>query len=238
MLSASQWVWDSLAALTLMGLAIPALWLQYRGRRTLVSRGLMLVTLATGAAAYVFLPWPVAASVQTRLSSGGFPEDGLVVKLKPDAGRFFSRGTMWRGGVQVDIPLAVSGPSGDVEIAPDAITLAFETSDGSRWSTGPYRYPALAKQLPGPGPAVMNANIDVPIEFHTRAMGATRQGDRVAVCHAVRQRPVGHDSGAGSTGGGAERAAVRHRTVRPGWPVMRRSAGRGNWCTRSSQIRG
>jgi hypothetical protein len=77
---------------------------------------------------------------------------------------------MWRGTVHVDVPIAVRGIPADVEPIPDAVALRFQADDGSSWSTGPYDSLALGKRLQGRGPTILNANVDVPIEFFNHAI--------------------------------------------------------------------
>jgi hypothetical protein len=72
-------------------------------------------------------------------------------------------------GYQVDVPLAVDGIPPDAEVIPDGTTLAFYAADGSFWSSGQYVYPALGKRLQGPGPAILNADVDVPRGFFDKA---------------------------------------------------------------------
>ena len=76
---------------------------------------------------------------------------------------------MGRHGYQVDVPLSIAGVPNDVELLPDGASITFQAADGTTWSSGRYTYPALARNLPGPGPATLNANVDVPAEFFERA---------------------------------------------------------------------
>ncbi|MGJ5816389.1 hypothetical protein [Paludibaculum fermentans] len=171
-LSASQWVWNSIVVLTLVSLSVPVLLLQYRARRTWLSRWVIGCVVLGGIAAYVYVPWPVAAAVQSRLSPRRYPEGAVELRMEPEARRFFERGMMRQGGVQVDVPVAVRGLGPDVEVIPDAVSLTFQRADGRIWSTGPYGYAAIAKQAPGQGDALLNADVDLPQEFFD---GAVRQ---------------------------------------------------------------
>ncbi|MGC4054126.1 MAG: hypothetical protein QM757_34000 [Paludibaculum sp.] len=169
-LSASQWVWNSIVMLTLVGLSVPALWLQYQGRRTWMSRWVIGFVVLVGIAAYVYVPWPVAAAVQSRLSPRRYPGGVVELRLEPEARRFFERGMLMRQGVQVDVPVAVRSLGPDVEVIPDAVALTFQRADGRTWSTGPYVYAAIAKQAPGPGDALLNADVDLPQQFFDGAV--------------------------------------------------------------------
>lgn len=169
LLTAMQWVWNSIAVLTFVAFGIPVLYLQYRKRWTFVSRCIIVCVAVLGAAAYLYVPWPVAAAIESTISERRF--DGLAaqVKFEPSAKRFFEMGMLGRSGVQIDVPIAIRGIADDVEIIPDAVSLTFQAADGTTWTTGPYKSPALAKQSPGPGATVLNANVDVPAEFFDRS---------------------------------------------------------------------
>jgi hypothetical protein len=169
-LTGAQWVWDSIAVFTLAAFAVPVLYFQYRKRWTALSRGVILSAAAVGALAYMYVPWPVAAAIQAGISKRSFDVRGVEVSFAPDAKQFFGRVKMWRGTVQVDVPIAVRGIPADVEPIPDAVALRFEADDGSSWSTGPYDSFALGKRLQGRGPTILNANVDVPIEFFNHAI--------------------------------------------------------------------
>ena len=169
LLSAMQWVWDSIAVLTLIAFGIPVLYLQYRKRWTFLSRGIIVCVAALGAAAYVYVPWPVAAAIESTISVPRFDTGAVQVKFEPSARRFFEMGMLGRSGVQIDVPMAIRGIADDVEIIADAVSLTFQAADGTTWTTGPYKSPALAKQSPGPGATVLNANVDVPAEFFDRS---------------------------------------------------------------------
>lgn len=168
-LSSSQWIWDSIAVLTLITVAIPVLYIQYRNRRTWISRSVILCVIVMGAAGYMYVPWPVGAAIQSSLSRQRFDGRAVHVGLAPDAKQFFSRGMQGRNGVQIDVPIAVRGIPDEVEVVPDAVSLTFQAADGSTWSSGNYIYPALAKVSPGPGAPILNANVDVPGQFFDRA---------------------------------------------------------------------
>jgi hypothetical protein len=168
-LSSSQWIWDSIAVLTLIAVAIPVLYIQYRSRRTWISRSVILCVLVVGAAGYMYIPWPVAAAIQSSLSRQRFDSRAVHVSLAPEAKQFFSRGVQGRNDFQIDVPIAVRGIPDDVEVVPDGLSLIFQAADGSTWSSGNYIYPALAKVAPGPGAPILNANVDVPGEFFERA---------------------------------------------------------------------
>jgi hypothetical protein len=168
-LSSSQWVWNSIAVLTLVAFAAPVLYLQYRKRWTFLSRCVVLCAGAAGALAYLYVPWPAAAAIQNSISPRRFDGRAVRVRLEPGARRFFPMGMMWRRGVQVDLPIAVEGIPADAEFLPSAVALTFQAADGSAWSTGPYLYPALAKQVSGPGRGILNANVDVPQAFFDKA---------------------------------------------------------------------
>jgi hypothetical protein len=169
LLSAMQWVWNSIAVLTFIAFGIPVLYIQYRKRWTFVSRCIIVCVAALGAAAYVYVPWPVAAAIEGTISAPRFDIGAVQVKFEPGAKRFFEMGMSRRSGVQIDVPIAIRGIADDVEVIADGVLLTFQAADGTTWTTGPYKSPALAKQSPGPGATVLNANVDVPAAFFDRS---------------------------------------------------------------------
>jgi hypothetical protein len=177
MLDASQWVWNSIVVLTLIAIAVPVLYMQYRKRRTFLSRCVISLITILGALAYVYVPWPVAAAIQNKIMRQRFDSKAVRVTFAPDAKRFFMMGRI--NGVQVGVPVAVQGLPDDVEVIPDAVALTFHTAGGNEWTTGPYNFPALTKQPSGPGAAILNANVVMPRAFfdnakaqHVKVMGS------------------------------------------------------------------
>jgi hypothetical protein len=134
-----------------------------------LSRVLIICVATIGATAYVYTPWPAAAAVQNSVLRKRFDARLLHVRFEPGAKRFFPLGMMWRGDFQVDVPLAIGNIPEALEVIPDGISLMFAAADGTAWKSGPYRYPPVLKESPGPGPIVLNANVDVPVDFFERA---------------------------------------------------------------------
>jgi hypothetical protein len=158
-------VWDSIVVLALIAIGVAALSVQYRTRRTWVARAAIAVIAFAGIAAYLYLPWTTAAAIQTAISKQRLDPNTLQVVLTPATKQFYSIGMMGRKEYQVAVPVSISGVPPDVELIPDAISLRFDLADGTTWSSGPYIMPALAKDAPGPGPAILNANVDLPAGF-------------------------------------------------------------------------
>jgi hypothetical protein len=167
-LNGTQWLWDSIAVLTLIAFAIPVLYIQYRLRRTWASRLVIVLVGIAGVAAYLYVPWTTAAAIQTAISAQRFDPKAIKVTLAPEAKHFYSRGMIGRQGFQLDVPLKIGGIPQDVELIPDAVSLTFEAADGVTWSSGAYIYPALGKDRPGPGPTILNANVDLPMQSFER----------------------------------------------------------------------
>jgi hypothetical protein len=179
-LTGSQWVWASIVLLVVVSVAAPALWAQYRWRRTWLNRSVLLGASAVAAAFYAYLPWTAAANIQVAVAKSDFDAGKVRVRLDPSAKQFFSRGMRRDPGFQVDVPLVLEGLTADTEVLPDGITLTFRAADGTFWSSGNYVFPALAKRTQGPGPPILNADVDVPIAFFERA-----KTQRVAVTGAL-----------------------------------------------------
>lgn len=170
-LAGSQWMWETIAVVALIALALPVLYLQYRARRTWMSRIVIAVVGVCAIFSYLYLPWTTAAAIQTAITPRRLAAEALKVTFEPAARYFYTRGMLNRGDYQVDVPLKIDGVPRDVELIPDGISFRFEAADGTAWESGPYVYPALGKRMPGPGPAILNANVDLPPGFYSRAKG-------------------------------------------------------------------
>ena len=145
----------SIALLTFAAFACAALFIQYRTRRTLLSRAAIVVTITIGLICYLYVPWTTGAGIQTLASTKRFDPNTIQISLIPAAKHFYSRGMMGRHGYQVDVPLSIAGVPNDVELLPDGASITFQAADGTTWSSGRYTYPALGRNLPGPGPPLL-----------------------------------------------------------------------------------
>ena len=154
-----QWAWNSIVILTLVAIALPTLYIQYKNRRTHLSRIFGLSVAVLGAAAYLYMPWPLAMAVQTRVSKRPIDTASIKTALKPSSKTFFNVGR--ESGIQLDIPIAVSGVPDAVHVRADAFAVTFQGSDGRTWASGPYNIIAL----PSVGANIFNAIVLVDPAF-------------------------------------------------------------------------
>ena len=114
-----DWVRNSIAFLAFLAIAIFALYLQYKKRRTTLSRIFAMSSLAVGALVYLFIPWPLAFAVQSRLSKEPFDASSLQISLEPSI-----RPRMGPGGtrvLEVVLPVTVHGIPTNLDLRADGI---------------------------------------------------------------------------------------------------------------------
>ena len=134
-----DWVRNSIVFLALLAIAISALYVQYRRRRTIVSRTFALSGLAIAALVYLSIPWPLAFAVQSRLSREPFDTKELTISLDPSI-----RPRMGPAGVrqlEVLIPITVRGVPSGVDFRADAVSVQLQSASGRSWK-GDFYEPA------------------------------------------------------------------------------------------------
>jgi hypothetical protein len=159
-----QWVWDAIAALTLTAAAVLILYIQYKNRNTRFSRTLAIGAASLTAAAYLYIPWPVALAVQTHLSKKVFDSSSIYLALDPSSKRTFSaEGRL--SGIQLDFPIAVTGVPDAIDIEADALAVTLQSSDGQSWKSGFYDLPGVPKKRNRSGVPVFNGLVVIPRAF-------------------------------------------------------------------------
>jgi hypothetical protein len=117
-----EWLRDSSAIFALAAIAIAVLWLQYKSRRTLLSRWVAIGGLAVAALAFVAMPLPLALAVQSHWTK----ERAIAASIRVDLGQG-SQAPLWvpRGpNVALRMPILVRGIGDGTEIHPDAFTVS------------------------------------------------------------------------------------------------------------------
>jgi len=161
-----QWVWDSIALLALVAIAVPVLYVQYKNRQTFFSRAFASGLALVGALAYLYLPWSLAIAVQTGVSPRGFDASALQIKLDPGAKRFLGIGN--QPGlrlVRLDLPLAVGGVPHNVDVEAAALTVIFEGSGGRMWEPGAYEFQGVPRNIVRVGENVFDGIISMDPAF-------------------------------------------------------------------------
>ena len=156
-----QWVWDAMAAIALSAAAIPIVCIQYKNRKTRLSRTLAITVAALTAAAYLYVPWPAAMAVQTQLSKRTFDTSSIHATLDPSSKLGFSAGGR-SPGIELDFPIAVTGVPEAIHVEADALAVSFQGAHGWTWKSGPYNYPALPKRISRSGLTVFNGLVVMP----------------------------------------------------------------------------
>lgn len=130
------WVMDGQAVLVVIAISVGVLWLQYKGRRTQISRWSASAGLALGAGAMIAMPWSFAFAVQSRLSKQPTLGAGVQVAFGPSpAISDWPTGKQPEGAVYV--PITVQGMPEGTEVRPDALMVSIEDSGGSSTTVNP-----------------------------------------------------------------------------------------------------
>lgn len=135
-LSGVAWVPESLALLLLFATAILVLFLQYKSRRTGLSRWLAAGGVTVSLFAFVAMPWPVALALQSHLSRPRAQAMSINISLgHTPADRFWP--AQMKPKVALHFPLLVEGIPDGTELQPDAVSISLQASDGRSMQLGP-----------------------------------------------------------------------------------------------------
>ncbi len=116
------------------------------------------------AAAYLYIPWPLALALQIQISKRTFDPSSIHLALDPSSKRTVSvEGRL--SGIQLDFPIAATGVPDGVDIQADALAVAFQGSDGRIWKSGLYQLPATLKNINRLGVPVFNGLVVTPKAF-------------------------------------------------------------------------
>jgi hypothetical protein len=128
LLGGVEWVRDTIAAVALLAVVVPVMWVQYKSRCTLFSRWFAMGGIAIAAVLFVALPWPLALAVQSHLSKEPALASSIQVALNHN-----SEQPSWvpsSSKIALRMPIAVQGIAEGTEIRPDALTVALRGTDG------------------------------------------------------------------------------------------------------------
>jgi hypothetical protein len=130
-LYAVEWFRDALPLALFSLLAATILYIQYRHRRTLLSRVIGVVTVLVCAALFSFVPWSYAYAVQTRLSKHAFDSSLIQIGLQTEP--FASYSMSQQGRVTIELPLRITGVPAGSELVVDAVTVSLVDAGGETW---------------------------------------------------------------------------------------------------------
>ena len=165
-----DWVRNSLAFVAFLAIAIFALYMQYKKRRTTFSRIFALSSLAVGALVYLFIPWPLAFAVQSRLSKEPFDASSMQISLEPSI-----RPRMGPGGtrvLEVVLPVTLHGIPTNLDLRADGITASLQSTTGLRLKWHFYE-PATDSRTEGEGKTLSFRNVTLisPSEYDVLQQG-------------------------------------------------------------------
>jgi hypothetical protein len=131
------WVMDGLAVLVVIAISAWVLCLQYKSRRTQLSRWSAIAGIVLGGAAMIAVPWSFAFAVQSRLSKQPSLGAGVQIAFGPSpAISDWPTGKQAEGAVYV--PITVQGIPEATEVRPDALMVSIEDSGGSSTTVNPF----------------------------------------------------------------------------------------------------
>src|SRR5262249_8692647 len=155
----------SIALVAVAATAIPVLLIQYKSRRTLLSRWLAIGGMAVAALAFAAMPWPVALAVQSRLSKK--PGLGAAIQAAPGHG---SEQPYWQAqpGVTLNIPISMQGLPPESEMQADALTVSLHASDGRTTSLSAVDCPHLRRATTSTSSVTLYATCFPDPEFYNQ----------------------------------------------------------------------
>jgi hypothetical protein len=129
-LTGVRWVSQTIALLALVATAICILFLQYRSRRTVLSRCLAAVGITAATFVFVAMPWPTALAVESRLAPPNALGSSIQASLSHTFAEKFWVARVERKRVALHFPISVVGIPDGTELVPDALTITLAGADG------------------------------------------------------------------------------------------------------------
>jgi hypothetical protein len=132
--SGMEWIRISAAVVVLAGLALSIFYLQYKDRRTALSRAVAVGVALIGLIVYQSLPWPAAFRLQSWLGRASAEARPVQLALKPGASMFFQDFLGRSEAITFRVPLVVSNiPPGD-DVRLDMASATIQISGGQSWT--------------------------------------------------------------------------------------------------------
>ena len=133
---AIEWIRETVVVAALAAVLLAILYVQYRKRRTFLSRAAAIAGAALAAISYWYLPWAPAWGLQSRLSKQVIESSALRVSLDPKTIRFVPRKAQTWENVEVYLPMTLTGIPDSLDVRTDAIAITLVALDGRAWKTG------------------------------------------------------------------------------------------------------
>lgn len=132
---AVEWLRDSILVIAIVVIALWILYVQYKSRRTPLSRAFAIGAAALAMAAYWYVPWSFAMPIQSWLSKRPSTGASIEIALGPKSKQQFFQ-PRWSDQVHVNVPIVVKGIPDGVEVRSDTLAVTFQGSDGRTWKSG------------------------------------------------------------------------------------------------------
>ncbi|MEO8128676.1 MAG: hypothetical protein ABJF23_05825 [Bryobacteraceae bacterium] len=161
--AAVQWERDAFCGVVISVLTLAVLYLQYRGRRTVLSRALGVAVTAAGASIYWFFPLPLALALQAGTSKPPDYASGLQAQLSAVSNNQFERRR--DGVVGIQFPITVTGLPEDVTIRADAIPIVIQGPNGETWRPDSRRLASVGRQTTQSGKVTFHTSILMERDF-------------------------------------------------------------------------
>jgi hypothetical protein len=160
---AFEWVRDYAAGILVVGMTLAVLYLQYRHRRTFLSRTLAAVCLTLAAVGYWFMPLPLAFAVQAKLSKQKFDGSSLYFSLTPASKKPLHKWNIAR--VPVQLPIDVHGVPDGITVRADAFSITVQEPGGRIWEPD-LRHPSVvSRQSSAPGKVTFHTTVFIDRAF-------------------------------------------------------------------------
>jgi hypothetical protein len=161
---ALEWTRSYSTGLVVAGAALAIILWQYARRDTTNSRRLAGGAALTAFAVSAWLPWPAAFALQSRFSTQSIDTSAVRLEFNRDAS-FAARALVdGDNGVDLDLPLRVTGIPALLSPVVEGIAAEIEGSNGAVWRTGqnPRSYARSDQGAPA------RPRLDASITFHAR----------------------------------------------------------------------
>lgn len=186
---AINWMRDSVIFVGCLAASAVTLYLQYNGRRTMVSRVLIGCSALVLAFVYWRLPWPVALAAQTRLSQAENEASAQLV-IDPKARRQtpaqFRRSDSKQ--IRIDIPVSMRGVPDGVDVRADGMKLTLSPANSERGEEKSFDVSSPDWRSASDGATVFDAVADLDTSTFSR-LTATPLKVRAKLYYTLFGRP-------------------------------------------------
>jgi hypothetical protein len=219
-----DWVRYSVALLAVFAIAVPVLFIQYRSRRTLLSRWVALGGIALGALAFAAMPSSFALAVQSGFSKQPSLGSSIQATFGAVPEHQFSSGQV-PGKVAMVFPIVVRGLPEGTDVQGDVLSISLQSPDVPASRVNSIDCQGFSRTPISVGAAIIHANCFIDTKFFGQ------QRHRPAILHAslyftlfgnAQSRTMPFSSDFFNAPGGLQ-CAAESDTLRTLWNVKCRS---------------